>query len=121
MRPLDLKLLRDLGAMKGQMAAVAMVMACGLMVMIMERGLVVSLETSRDAYYQSNRLADLFCDLKRAPNSLRVRLSHIPGVAVAETRVKGSAVLDIPGTARYQQYAAAPGHRRSSHQWCHQA
>ena len=97
MRPLDLKLLRDLGAMKGQMAAVAMVMACGLMVMIMERGLVVSLETSRDAYYQSNRLADLFCDLKRAPNSLRVRLSHIPGIAVAETRVKGSAVLDIPG------------------------
>ena len=97
MRPLDLKLLRDLGAMKGQMAAVAVVMACGLMVMIMERGLVVSLETSKASYYSQYRLADVFCDLKRAPNSLRSRLAQIPDVAVAETRVKGGAILDLPG------------------------
>lgn len=97
MRPLDLKLLRDLGAMKGQMAAVAVVMACGLMVMVMERSLVVSLETSKDAYYRVHRLADIFSDLKRAPNSLSARLAQIPDVAVAETRVKGSAMLDLPG------------------------
>lgn len=97
MRPLNRKLLRDLGGMKGQMAAVALVMACGLTMMIMARGLIVSLETARDAYYASHRFADVFCDLKRAPNALRGRLAAIPDVAVAETRVQGAAILDIPG------------------------
>lgn len=97
MRSLDLKLLRDLGAMKGQMIAVAVVMACGLMVMVMERSLVLSLETSKNEYYGAYRLADVFCDLKRAPNSLRSRLAQVSDVAVAETRVKGGAILDLPG------------------------
>lgn len=42
MNALNVKLRRDLWSMKGQMAAVALVMACGLMVMIMARGLVMS-------------------------------------------------------------------------------
>ena len=99
MSPLDRKLFRDLSRMKGQMAAVAMVMVCGLAVMIMARSLILSLETSRDDYYASHRFADLFSDLKRAPNPLRDRLSEISGVAVVETRVTGALVLDIPGMA----------------------
>lgn len=83
--------------MKGQMLAIAIVMACGLMVMIMERGLVISLETAKSNYYREQRLADLFADLKRAPNSLIHQLRMIPELAVVETRVKGSARLDIPG------------------------
>jgi putative ABC transport system permease protein len=34
MHPLDIKLLRDLGTMKGQVVAVALVMACGLAVLM---------------------------------------------------------------------------------------
>ncbi|MBV9997525.1 MAG: FtsX-like permease family protein [Verrucomicrobia bacterium] len=97
MHPLDLKLIRDLGNMKGQSTAVALVMACGLAVMIMARSLVVSLESARDAYYTGCRFADVFCDLKRAPNALRARLAEIPGVAALETRVTGSVILDLPG------------------------
>lgn len=97
MTPLNLKLFRDLGQMKGQVIAVALVMACGLAMMIMARSLVVSLETARDNYYASHRFADVFCDLKRAPNSVRKRLAEIPGIASVETRVKGTAILDIPG------------------------
>lgn len=97
--PLDLKLLRDMGKMKGQMAAVAVVMACGLAMMVMARSLILSLETTRDAYYTQHRFADVFCDLKRAPNALRARLAEIPGVAAVETRVTGSATLDLPGLA----------------------
>jgi putative ABC transport system permease protein len=99
MRPLDLKLLRDLGGMKGQMTAVVLVMACGLTMMIMARGLIVSLETARDQYYVSHRFADVFCDLKRAPNALRSRLAAIPDVSAVQTRVKGGAILDLPGMA----------------------
>ncbi|HEX8313046.1 MAG TPA: FtsX-like permease family protein [Chthoniobacteraceae bacterium] len=97
--PLDLKLLRDLSRMKGQMVAVALVMACGLAMMIMSRSLILSLESTRAAYYTGNRFADVFCDLKRAPNALRPRLAEIAGVAAVETRVSGKLTLDLPGLA----------------------
>ena len=97
MRALNVKLLRDLWSMKGQMAAVALVMACGLMVMIMARGLVLSLETARDDYYASHRLSHVFCDLKRAPNAMKARLREIDGVAALETRIRGTLTLDLPG------------------------
>jgi putative ABC transport system permease protein len=99
MRALNVKLLRDLWSMKGQMAAVSLVMSCGLMVMIMARGLVMSLETARDEYYASHRLAHVFCDLKRAPNAIGTRLRAIDGVASLETRIKGALTLDLPGLA----------------------
>ena len=94
---LDLKLLRDAGRMKGQMAAVSLVMACGLAMMIMSRSLILSLESTRDAYYEKHRFADVFCDLKRAPNALRDRLAAMDGVAAVETRVAGRVTLDLPG------------------------
>jgi len=97
MHPLDQKLIRDLGSMKGQTIAVALVMACGIAVMIMARSLIVSLESARDAYYTSCRFADVFCDLKRAPNAFRARFTEIPGVGAVETRVTGPVNLDLPG------------------------
>ena len=99
MRALDLKLVRDIGKMKGQMVAVGLVMACGLAMMIMARSLILSLETTRAAYYESHRFADVFCDLKRAPNSLRARLAAIPGVAAVETRVVAGLRMNLPGLA----------------------
>jgi putative ABC transport system permease protein len=97
MKALDLKLVRDLGKMKGQMTTVALVMACGLAIMIMARSLIVSLESAQNVYYASNRFADVFCDLKRAPNALRARLAEIPGLSVVETRISGPIILDLPG------------------------
>ena len=73
--PLDLKLFRDLGRMKGQIVAVSLVMACGLAMMIMTRSIVLTLESTRDAYYQRYRLADVFASLKRAPLSLAERVA----------------------------------------------
>lgn len=99
MTALDLKLIRDVGKMKGQMLAVGLVMACGLAMMIMARSLILSLDTTRAAYYEKNRFADVFCSLKRAPNSLRERLAAIPGVAAVETRVVGTLRMDLPGLA----------------------
>jgi putative ABC transport system permease protein len=99
MRPLNLKLLRDLAQMKGQMTAVGLVMVCGLAVLINARSLILSLESTRDAYYRQNRFGDVFCELNRAPNSLRSRLAEIAGVAAIETRVKGSLILALPGVA----------------------
>ena len=78
---LDRKLWRDLRRMKGQVLAVALVMACGLAMMIMARSLIHSLESTRREYYEANRFAEVFVQLKRAPNSLAARVAEIPGVA----------------------------------------
>jgi putative ABC transport system permease protein len=95
--PLDLKLFRDLGRMKGQILAVSLVMACGLAMMIMTRSIILTLESTRDAYYQRYRLADVFGSLKRAPLSLADRVAEIPGVAATEARVVVDATLDLVG------------------------
>ena len=95
--PLDLKLFRDLGRMKGQIVAVSLVMACGLAMMIMTRSIILTLERTRDAYYQRHRLADVFGSLKRAPKALADRMAAIPGVAAVETRVVVNATLDLEG------------------------
>lgn len=99
MSPLDLKLFRDIGKMRGQMFAVGIIMACGLAMMIMMRSLILSLESTRDAYYTQYQFGDVFCELKRAPNALRTRLAGLPGVAAVETRVTGNVTLDLPGLA----------------------
>ncbi|MHC1763542.1 MAG: ABC transporter permease [Verrucomicrobiia bacterium] len=94
---LDRKLGRDLRRMKGQATAVAVVMACGLAMMIMARSLIHSLESTRQEYYQSNRFAEVFAHLKRAPNSLMDRVRTIPGVAAAQAGISAKVTLDVPG------------------------
>ena len=94
---LDRKLLRDLRALKSQAFAVALVMACGLAMMIMTRSLILSLETTRSAYYEEHRFAQVFARLKRAPNSLRAELAEIPGVAAVQTGIAVQVTLDVPG------------------------
>ena len=93
---LDLKLLRDLRALKSQAVAVALVMACGLAMMIMTRSLIVSLNTARDGYYEEHHFARVFAALKRAPDSVREQLSAIPGVAAIETGIEVRVTLDLP-------------------------
>src|SRR6476619_3663155 len=94
---LDRKLLRDLARLKGQAAAVSLVMACGLAMLIMSRSLIHSLSTTRDAYYQAHHFADVFGVLKRAPMSIADRLRDVPGVAAVEVGVAVQVTLDIPG------------------------
>ncbi|MBM3841379.1 MAG: FtsX-like permease family protein [Verrucomicrobia bacterium] len=94
---LDRKLWRDLSHMKGQAVAVALVMACGLAMMIMSRSLIQSLETTRREYYELHRFADVFAHLKRAPNSIAERAAAIPGVAAVQAGLSVQVTLDIPG------------------------
>lgn len=94
---LDVKLLRDLRALKSQAFAVALVMACGLAMMIMTRSLILSLNSTRDTYYSENRFAQVFARLKRAPNAVRDQLAAIPGVTAVQTGIALQVTLDVPG------------------------
>src|SRR6516225_1256230 len=94
---LDRKLWRDLRRMKGQAVAVALVMACGLAMMIMARSLIHSLESTRREYYEANRFADVFVQLKRAPQAIAARIGELPGVAAVQPGLSVQVTLDIPG------------------------
>jgi putative ABC transport system permease protein len=93
---LDRKLLRDLRHLAGQGLAVALVMACGLAMMIMMRSLIGSIEDTRDAYYRQTHFADVFAALTRAPLALGPRIAALPGVATVQTGIARYVTLDVP-------------------------
>lgn len=97
MTVLNRKLARDLWRMRGQAVAVAVVIACGLAVLIMSLGAVASLDETRAAFYERYRFADVFAQVRRAPETLRARIEAIPGVRAVQTRIVEGALLDLPG------------------------
>ncbi len=90
-------LLRDFWHLRGQLIAAAMVVACGIASFVSMRAMYESLITARDDYYRAQRFADVFVQLKRAPDSLAGRIREIPGVAEVRTRVVMGVTLDVPG------------------------
>lgn len=90
-------MLRDLVHLRGQVIAVALVIACGVASFITMRSMYRSLLTSQADYYARYRFGDVFVDLKRAPDSVATKLAQIPGVAEVQTRVVMDATLDVPG------------------------
>ncbi len=99
MSPLNAKLGRDLWHMKGQALAIALVIATGVMMLVMMTGLVNSLSETKRAYYERYRLADVYAPVVRAPDRLMDHIAALPGVASAEARVTGTALVNLPGLA----------------------
>ena len=93
----NLMLVRDLWHMRGQLLAAALVVACGAASFLSMRLMYESLLFARDDYYREQRFAQVFVQLKRAPDSLRARIAEIPGVAEVRTRVVMGVTLDVPG------------------------
>ncbi len=88
--------MRDLFHLRGQVIAVALVVACGIATYVTMRSSYDSLVASRAAYYETYRFADVFAQLKRAPESLGAEIQNIPGVATTQTRVVLEVTLDVP-------------------------
>ena len=93
MTALRKKLLRDLWHLRGQVGAIAVVVACGVAVVVTTRSAYESLALSQSTYYASYRFADVFAQLERAPDALRARIAAIPGVA--EVASLGGKNLDV--------------------------
>jgi putative ABC transport system permease protein len=89
------KLLRDLGHLRGQALAIAIVIGGGVATLIMSLSSLDSLTLTRDAFYRDYRFAHVFASLKRAPESLRELIESIPGVLQVETRVVAAVNLDL--------------------------
>jgi putative ABC transport system permease protein len=95
--PLNRKLVRDLIHLRGQVVAVALVVACGIATYVTMRSSYDALVVSREAYYQEYRFAEVFAQLKRAPESLATEIQNLQGVATTQTRVVLEVTLDVPG------------------------
>lgn len=99
MTALQRKLVRDLWHLRGQVLAIALVVACGVAVVVTTRSAYESLALSQSSYYARYRFADVFAQLERAPETLRARIAGVPGVAAVETRIVAEVTLDVPGLA----------------------
>jgi putative ABC transport system permease protein len=97
MKALDKKLFRDMRRLWAQSLAVALVMAAGIATLLTGLGAYYSLHETRRIYYDRSQFGDVFASAVRVPNSLLKEITQINGVAVAETRIMKSAILDIEG------------------------
>ena len=116
MRTLDRKLLRDLARHRGQAIAIGAIIACGVATLVMSRSTWHSLDESQRVYYVRSHFADVFAELRRAPNMVAPRLEAIDGVRRVETRVVIDATLDIRGMVEpvNGRIYSLPEHGRSS-------
>jgi putative ABC transport system permease protein len=97
MAALDRKLIRDVIHLRGQVVAITLVVACGVASFVAMRSTYNALLASQQSYYTSYRFAEVFAQLKRAPDSIATRINEIPGVGKAEFRVVADVTLDVPG------------------------
>ncbi len=91
------KLFRDLWELKGQVAAISVVLGAGVMVLILAVTILDAVSLSKDRFYQTHNFAHVFCDLKRAPEFVSSRLEEVPGVSAVQTRVAAPVRLEVPG------------------------
>lgn len=96
MNMLDRKLVRDLWRIKGQVLAIMLVIAAGIALLVMSRGMLISLDETAIAYYERYRFADMFAPVKRAPNHLLEDIRALDGVTGAEGRIVGGGLVNLP-------------------------
>jgi putative ABC transport system permease protein len=95
--PLDRKLLRDLAHLWGQMAAVALVVTCGIGMFVTLRSMHRYLLSTQAGYYEQYRFAGVFAQLKRAPLAVAQEIAAWPQISVVEPRIVADVLLDVPG------------------------
>lgn len=99
MRALDHKLVRDLWRLRGQVFAVALVVASGVALLVMSLSSLSSLRATADAYYERYAFAEVFAGLRRSPERMADRIADIPGVRTVETRIQALTTVDMAGVA----------------------
>ncbi|NYS25119.1 FtsX-like permease family protein [Rhodobacteraceae bacterium 2376] len=99
MKVLDRKLLRDLRRIWAQTLAIALVLGCGIMLLVAAQATQRTLMATKTAYYDRHLFADVFAPVSRAPGAVAGELAAIDGVAQAEGRIGFYAVLDVEDMA----------------------
>ena len=96
MKALDRKVWRDLRLLWSQAITIALVVASGIGGFVGCLSAVDSLALARDEFYQRGQFADVFTQVKRAPDAAARRLAGIDGVVVVQTTVEAGARITMP-------------------------
>jgi putative ABC transport system permease protein len=86
-RVLNRKAIRDLWQQRMALGAIVLVMGAGVATLVMAQSTILSLRTTRDAYYERYRFGDVFASLKRAPDRVVEEVRALPGVLAVDSRV----------------------------------
>jgi putative ABC transport system permease protein len=99
-RTLDRKLLRDLWRLRWQLAAISLLVACGVSVAVMAFSTQKALVLAQRSYYTQTHFGAVFATATRAPLALVDDLSRIEGVLVVDARAMKAGLMDVPGLVR---------------------
>jgi putative ABC transport system permease protein len=91
------KLLRDLWRLRAQVASIAAVVACGVMMAVSMNGTLRTVREVVEVHYERYRFGDVFASATRAPEPVARRIAAIPGVTAVETRATLTVSLDVQG------------------------
>ena len=98
MKALDRKVLRDLRLLWSQALTIALVVASGIGGFVATLSAVESLTQARDSFYASGHFADVFAEVKRAPDALAARIAEVPGVVDVQATIESFARVTVPGS-----------------------
>jgi putative ABC transport system permease protein len=96
-RTLNKKMWRDLWLLKAQTTTTAILIVCGVSLLVSEWSAYRSLQRARDSYYKEYDFADLFAEFKRASIEPINQITKIPGVEAVVPRVSSEGLVNIPG------------------------
>ena len=96
MYALNKKRLREAWHARAQVMAIAMVVASGIATYIISASTVDSLQLTQTRFYQQTHFADLFCVLRRAPESVARDIEYVPGVRAVQTGINANALVRLP-------------------------
>ncbi|MCH8498595.1 MAG: ABC transporter permease [Marinobacter sp.] len=97
MSPLTLKLWRDLRSFRGQVLAIAVVIATGVMIMILGAASLEAVSKAQQRFYDSHQFAQLFSHVSRAPEHLLPRIQAMDGVSQVESLLRTPVRMAVPG------------------------
>lgn len=95
MKMLNVKLLREVKASGGLLAAIALIMAIGVSCFLALNTAHRNLSGALVEYYDQCRMADFSLDVKKAPNSVLPELGKIPGVRGIRARIQSLVTIDL--------------------------
>ncbi len=111
MSALHRKLGRELWQLRGQIAAIALVLAGGIGTVVMAVSNVEALSDTRARFYAEHRFADVFATARRAPRPLLDAIAALPGVDAVEGRASVLVTLvldDFPDPVSAQIVSLPP-------------
>lgn len=97
MKTLDRKLLRELGLLRAQILAIALVIASGISAFVSLASASHSLEEAQAQFYAEYRFGDVFASLVRAPLSVADRIAEFPEVETLWPRIVAAVKLRVEG------------------------